>query len=1194
MIKDYNNNQFKLKNPKTTAKSKANPNKNAYKDDTYRESRDSGSSPSSSRSDRYGANHFTDSRTRSFNKKPSFGNFEYSNNRNSENRASENVEYGKPIARDFTEDFRKKDFSNRSTPGKSNFGQSRFGRSSFGKSNFDRSSSNRANPGRPRFENLNSESSPSSSNFGKFERKPRDNNFGNFNNRTSSSTYSANFKGNKDNRFDNDYSRKDQFKEVPARSEGYNGGTENRNFRGNRTYNPKSEQRTSSSPNYRNTFRKDYNADHRNDNYKNDRYERSSDNSDRAPDRRADYYTPGNSRPFSRNQDNEKQFGKSHFSNNKYSENRNNFGKGFNSGSHPENTPSRNNTISLEFVIGYLAKNRGIINLFQATQDLQLRHKDADDLYSKINLLKKANVLIQTSKDGFTLNGEKIANETLPKYGVLKVKKRLLEDHYLCTYSALLKGESIEDEFIIINLNTTLLNKNILVELLQSGEKILASPLYYLDHINTLNTYLPTNNLNDDQHNAPNNFKPEVYNDYSSNNDASHLRPLQKDYKNILANQSAHSFNDNAPNDPNIIKGVYQIYDNQNFLVPINYKSRNNIILNHIPPTLEPGILIKAKLDHNSSYFNESGKKYSSDPYVRGKIDSSKYIQATFIEVIAEEKLAKAASLLSVHQYDLPYEFPKEVIKEAQSLGACGLENRKDIRHLPLVTIDDEDAKDFDDAIYAEKILDKEGSYKAYIAIADVSHYVTPKSSLDKEAQLRGNSVYLPGLVIPMLPHELSNGWCSLNPDEDRGCLLAEVVINKNGEIEDYAFSRCLMKSRARLTYNQVQQALDSSNSLDNLIPENIKPIMDTVIKPIYECFQLLNTARKKRKALEIVSQETKIILDKEDNVLEIKIRKSTIAHKIVEEFMIAANVATAKMIAKAGLAQQGLGMYRVHDRPSLEKVMEFIKVLKTFKINAKLPEVINGEFFNQILQQNASEYFSHALNEATLRSQMQAIYDNINIGHFGLGLKEYCHFTSPIRRYSDLMIHRLILFILDDKNSFNYNRSEVSTIAQHISLTERVAFHAENSAKDRLLARWLATKIGEKFEAYISTITHAGMFINLLESGASGLLPVRMISSGYSVVNLDANTIRDNNGNITYTLGDQIEAFLVEADPIRGSLIFSIIDPKSNSMGEFKRLRSNFTETNSNKSPSKFGKKNGKKDSRGELSLKKKFQLKR
>lgn len=402
------------------------------------------------------------------------------------------------------------------------------------------------------------------------------------------------------------------------------------------------------------------------------------------------------------------------------------------------------------------------------------------------------------------------------------------------------------------------------------------------------------------------------------------------------------------------------------------------------------------------------------------------------------------------------------------------------------------------------------------------------------EAQNRGNSVYLPGYVIPMLPEELSNGWCSLQPNEDRGCVLAEMVINRNGIMESFQFSRCLMKSKARLTYLEVQNALNGN------ISENIAPLMESVINPIYEVYKLLNQEREKRHTLEINVPETKIILDKEDNIVNITLNKPLIAHKIIEEFMISANIAAAKIVSKHNIPSI-LSIYRVHSEPSFEKLEEFHRILKSFSMFESIPKKVTGTFFNNLLEKYKNHPLYNSLNENILRTQQQAVYDNNNIGHFGLGLKEYSHFTSPIRRYADLMVHRLILSIILPENSYKYSAPEVKSIAEHISITERLAFNAENTAKSRILAKWLSNRIGETFAAYVSSITQAGLFVNLTDIGASGLVPIRSISHTYLTFDETHHTLKNRAKKKLYKLGDKVQVVLSATDEIRGLITFTL-----------------------------------------------------
>ena len=573
------------------------------------------------------------------------------------------------------------------------------------------------------------------------------------------------------------------------------------------------------------------------------------------------------------------------------------------------------------------------------------------------------------------------------------------------------------------------------------------------------------------------------------------------------------------------LKGIYRKMAETPMLITINYRSRDPILIQNMPDTVKEGSLIRATL----------------------VLENNVRI-ANFIEVIAETKEATSLSMLSVHQYNLPFEFSQESLDMAAQKTSWELGTRKDIRHLPLVTIDDEDAKDFDDAIYAEQISSTPLQYKIYVAIADVSDVVIANTQLDIEAKTRGNSVYLPGFVIPMLPESISNGMCSLNPDVERGCMLAEIVINHNGEIESYEFSKALMKSKARLTYTKVQLAVDNSFDAEKLKTTDAKDtmeILDSVLKPIYEAFKLLNKATKKRHALNIQTKETKIILDKDDNILDIKVRESKEANKIVEEFMVAANVASARFFADNEKAS--LAIYRVHDKPTTEKLMDFGKVLKTLAIYDKVPEELkNGEFFNEIIAKYKDEPFFNSLNESVLRAQAQAIYSTNNIGHFGLALKQYCHFTSPIRRYSDLMVHRLIANILNPQEyPFDFHIGSVNEICEHISNTERAAFFAEMNAKERILTKWLKDKIGEDFEGQISSVTQAGLFINLKDIQVSGLLPMRLISKEYVNYNPNSNTITDMKNKRTYKIGDFINVKILDANEIKGMITFEQVSGK-------------------------------------------------
>lgn len=716
--------------------------------------------------------------------------------------------------------------------------------------------------------------------------------------------------------------------------------------------------------------------------------------------------------------------------------------------------------ISLEYVLNYFHKH-DIVDINEVQN--QIVGESSDLFFSKVNLLMNKGVVEIASENKLKLNSTYL-NDSLCEYSYIKIKSQLVKNHYLVSISPLNKKQTSEEEIIIDELKENLKDRIILSKISIDGEKIIAAPIFYL------------NDLSND------------------------------DIKQI----------DNS----GLIKGVYQNYDNEDVVIPLNIKSRRNINLLNVPTNLEVGSFIEARF---------TSKIEDPQP------------EATFLKVISNDSSATSSSMLSVYQYELPTKFSDDILDLAKKFEAPTLGNRRDIRHIPLVTIDDDDAKDFDDAIYARPVEGREDTYQIYVAIADVAAYVKPKDLLDNEAKLRGNSVYLPGFVIPMLPKELSNGWCSLNPNEDRGCLVMEGIVNRNGELESFEFYRGLMKSSARLTYSEVASAIDGE------ISDKLSPLMENIINPLKKAFELLDSARKKRNAVDIQSSESKFILDENENILDIVAKQSLVSHKIVEEFMISANVAAAKLIAKKGLAQSGLAVYRIHAKPAQEKMIAFTGTLKSFGLNIKAPEIATPAFFNNLLTEFNGKSIFNPLNEAILRCQSQAEYSNENIGHFGLALKEYCHFTSPIRRYSDLMVHRLILSIIDNEE-FNYSANKVANIAQSISLSERLAFNAEKSAKNRVFAKWLSSKIGESFESEVSTITNAGMFVNLVDNGASGLIPMRTISRGFASVDLNKHIIKDREANRSFTLGDRVPIIIKEADEVRGMLTFLIDENKMHS----------------------------------------------
>lgn len=491
----------------------------------------------------------------------------------------------------------------------------------------------------------------------------------------------------------------------------------------------------------------------------------------------------------------------------------------------------------------------------------------------------------------------------------------------------------------------------------------------------------------------------------------------------------------------------------------------------------------------------------------------------------------RVVSLIAIAQHGIPWDFPEAVVKAANALKPATLQDREDLRTLPLVTIDGSDARDFDDAVFAES--DGKNGWHIVVAIADVSHYVTPGSVLDTEAYKRGNSVYFPDRVVPMLPEALSNELCSLKPKVDRACLVAYMQIDAHGHLQKFRFTRALMKSAARLTYEQAQKAADGAPD------DTTAPLMECTIKPLYGAYETLLAARKKRGTLELDIAERVIKIGPDGGVAHIGPRDRLESHRLIEEFMILANVAAATALQDAGMA----GLYRVHDVPGVEKLDSLRAFLKSFGISLPKGTHLKPGDLAQVLEKFIGTDHAPVISEVMLRSQAQAIYSPENIGHFGLALARYAHFTSPIRRYADLIVHRAIirLFKLGDDGLTDSETERLDGIGEHISQTERRAIDAERSASDRYTSLYLSKKIGGEFTARISGVTRSGLFVRLVETGAEGFVPITTLPQDYYVHDEADHLLRGQRHHLTFRLADVVTVKLMEADDVLGSLRFAI-----------------------------------------------------
>ncbi len=494
----------------------------------------------------------------------------------------------------------------------------------------------------------------------------------------------------------------------------------------------------------------------------------------------------------------------------------------------------------------------------------------------------------------------------------------------------------------------------------------------------------------------------------------------------------------------------------------------------------------------------------------------------------------QAFSLIAIYQHDIPYVFPPEAETEAQWAGDISPKDREDLRDLPLVTIDGADARDFDDAVWAEADPDHNGGWHCIVAIADVSSYVTPGSALDLEARKRGNSVYFPDRVTPMLPGSLSNDLCSLVPNEDRPCLAAHLRINADGQLREHKFVRGLMRSTARLTYEQVQTAREGEPD------QQTQPLFESVIAPLYGAYECLAKARAERHALELDLSEKQIILGENGSVQAIRERFRLDSHKLIEEFMVTANVAAAETMEQLKIPC----MYRIHNQPSAEKIEALTQFLASLEIRFSKGHVIKPIQFNNILARTQDTPQNHMINEVILRTQAQAEYSPDNIGHFGLALRRYCHFTSPIRRYADLINHRLLINGLKLGNGGDVPELEtLSDLGKHLSETERRAASAERDTVDRYTARYLASRVGATFAARVNGVTRAGLFVTLKETGADGLVPIRSLPDDFYDYDDTLHCLTGRTNDRVYRLGQRLDVLLMEAIPITGGMIFNVLD---------------------------------------------------
>ncbi|HEU4812951.1 MAG TPA: ribonuclease R [Xanthomonadaceae bacterium] len=570
--------------------------------------------------------------------------------------------------------------------------------------------------------------------------------------------------------------------------------------------------------------------------------------------------------------------------------------------------------------------------------------------------------------------------------------------------------------------------------------------------------------------------------------------------------------------------GRYTIEAGIGYVVPDDRRIQRNIL---VPPDdrgeAQPGQLVVAEIVH------------APDPR-RPPI-------GRVLTVLGERLTASLAVQAAIHGHELPHEFPEAVLAQAAAVpldvDAATAAKRRDIRNLPLVTIDGEDAKDFDDAVYCEP---NRGGFRLLVAIADVSHYVRPGTPLDDEAQKRATSVYFPGFVVPMLPETLSNGICSLKPKVDRLCFVCDMQVGRDGLVESSEFYEAVMHSHARLTYTQVWNAVGEGIPEDDhdaalakiggLLPQ---------IERLHQLYRILDKARQKRGAIEFETSEVRFVLGAQGEVTQAGMIQRNDAHKLIEECMIAANVEAAKFL----LASHVPAPYRDHDKPPEAKYADLEEFLKEFKLRLPPHGRVHPRDFRALLEKIRDRPDSALLESVILRSQSLAVYSPENIGHFGLALVAYAHFTSPIRRYPDLLVHRAIKHALAGRkpDQFEYSPSGMAALSLQCSERSRRADEAQREVDERYRAAWMEQHVGGEFDGTISGVTSFGLFIELDDSKVNGLVHVTQLPSDYYHFDPVRKTLTGERRGKEYRLGDRVRIVVLKASVEDRRIDFRLVE---------------------------------------------------
>jgi len=510
--------------------------------------------------------------------------------------------------------------------------------------------------------------------------------------------------------------------------------------------------------------------------------------------------------------------------------------------------------------------------------------------------------------------------------------------------------------------------------------------------------------------------------------------------------------------------------------------------------------------------------------------------RARIIERLGDPSAPKAVSLIAIHQHGIPDDFPDDVMAQADAAKPVGLKGREDLRDLPLITIDPSDARDHDDACYAHADEDpkNEGGHVVWVAIADVAAYVTPGSALDREARKRGNSTYFPDRVVPMLPDRLSGDLCSLHEGVPRACIAVRMVLDAAGNKIGHSFHRGLMRSPASLHYEEVQDAIDGTPN------DRTGPLLDPVLKPIYAAYAALKAARAERQPLDLDLPERRIELDKDGTVKSVNFKDRLDAHRLIEEFMVLANVAAAETL----LSKKTPLLYRIHEEPSPAKLDALRETAQAAGYTLAKGQVLHTRHLNKLLNDAAGTDDAELINLSTLRSMTQAYYGPAHIGHFGLALRSYAHFTSPIRRYADLIVHRALITAHGWGNDglSQHDIEDIEQTGAHISDTERRSMMAERDTTDRYLASYLSERVGNEFSGRISGVARFGAFVKLDETGADGLLPMRSLGREYFHFDQEAGTLMGSDTGMIISVGQRVTVRLSEAVPVTGGIALELL----------------------------------------------------